>query len=110
MMAGAFGAHALRAQVTTDRLDTWQTAAHYQLLHAVVLLALAAWLQWAPTPLRRWALRFFVAGICLFSGSLYLLVLLDITWLGAVTPIGGVGLILAWGMLLVSAFREHTQN
>jgi len=109
-MAGAFGAHALRALVTPDRLDTWQTAAQYQLVHAAVLLALAAWLQLAPTRLRRWALRFFVAGICLFSGSLYLLVLLDKAWFGAVTPVGGVALILAWGMLLVSAFREDTLN
>lgn len=107
VMAGAFGAHALRPLVTPERFDTWQTAAQYQLSHAVVLLALAVWLQIAPTMLRRWALRFFVAGICIFSGSLYLLVLTDVAWLGAITPFGGISLILAWGLLLVSAARER---
>ena len=108
-MAGAFGAHALRDLVTPDRLAVWQMAAQYQLLHAVVLLALSIWIMVSPTPLGRWALRCFVAGICLFSGSLYLLVLTDLRWLGAITPIGGVLLIVAWGMLLLGAMRKDTR-
>ncbi len=106
VLAGAFGAHSLRDLVTPDRLVVWQTAAQYQLLHAVVLLALSAWLIFKPTTLRHWALRCFVVGIGLFSGSLYLLVLTDLRWLGAITPVGGVALILGWSMLLLSALRE----
>ncbi len=89
--AGAFGAHALRGQVTPERLDTWQTAASYHLVHAVVLLVLAS----APTP-RTTSFALFGAGIVLFSGSLYALVLLDLPVLGAVTPLGGVAFIAGW--------------
>lgn len=88
---GAFGAHALAAHVTPERLTTWETATRYHLLHAVVLLALAALPTRSP-----WPRRLFAAGITLFSGSLYLLVLLDLPILGAVTPLGGVALIAGW--------------
>jgi uncharacterized membrane protein YgdD (TMEM256/DUF423 family) len=88
---GAFGAHGLRARVPPERLDTWETAASYHLLHAVVLLVLA----YAPTP-RRLSFALFTMGILIFSGSLYSLVLLDLPWLGAVTPLGGVAFILGW--------------
>ena len=109
VMAGAFGAHALRDLVTPDRLAVWQTDAQYQLLHAVVLLALSIWIMVSPTTLGRWALRCFVVGIFLFSGSLYLLVLTDLRWFGAITPVGGVLLIVAWGMLLLGAMRKDTR-
>ncbi len=89
--AGAFGAHALRDSVPPERLATWQTAASYHLLHAVILYILAS----APSP-RGMSFGFFTAGILLFSGSLYALVLLDLPVLGAVTPLGGVAFILGW--------------
>lgn len=87
VVAGAFGAHALRDHLSPDHLKTWDTAARYHLLHAAVLLVAAD---------RRWAWRLFVAGIVLFSGSLYLLVLLDLPALGAVTPFGGLAFISGW--------------
>jgi uncharacterized membrane protein YgdD (TMEM256/DUF423 family) len=88
--AGALGAHALGQH---PRLDTWKTAALYHLVHAVALHLPAL-----PTATR----RLHLAGIAVFSGSLYLLVLLDAPWLGAVTPIGGVCFITGWAW---AAFR-----
>ena len=101
--AGAFGAHALRDLVSPDRLAVWETAARYQMYHALGLLVvayLAAQKSAGPARLTGWL---FVAGTLLFSGSLYALTLTGITWLGAVTPLGGVAflagwLILAWGV------------
>ncbi len=87
----AFGAHALRGAVTDARLATWQTAAHQHLLHAVLLMVLALA---APDRKLSWNLIF--AGVVVFGGSLYTLVLTDIGALGAITPIGGVLLILGW--------------
>lgn len=88
--AGAFGAHALGAG--HPRIDTWKTAALYNLVHAVALMLPAL-----PT----WTTRLLLAGIFLFSGSLYLLVLLDLPVLGAVTPLGGVCFITGWMLLAV---------
>jgi uncharacterized membrane protein YgdD (TMEM256/DUF423 family) len=98
--SGAFGAHALRARVTEARLETWQTGAHYLLVHAVVLLALA--LAGDPVPGAR---RLFTFGAAVFAGSLFLLVLLDLPVLGAVTPFGGLALIGGWVWLGVHASR-----
>ncbi|MBO6574937.1 MAG: DUF423 domain-containing protein [Rhodothermales bacterium] len=103
---GAFGAHALDGVVTEARLDTFETAVQYQTVHAMALIfgSLLAmgfpeerWLEWA--------MRLLLAGILVFSGSLYLLVLLDQGWLGAVTPFGGVILIAGYAAFLVAAFR-----
>ena len=99
--AGAFGAHALRGRVPPERLDTWQTGAHYLLVHAVVLLVLA--LAGDPVPGAR---RLFGVGCGIFAGSLFLLVLLDLPVLGAVTPLGGLALIGGWVWLGVHALRE----
>lgn len=96
--AGAFGAHALKDQVTPERLEVWKTATHYHLIHAVVLLFLAL-LPPSNPPIPRTVPVLFIAGILVFSGSLYLLVLLDLPILGAVTPLGGLCLIGAWASL-----------
>ncbi len=99
--AGAFGAHALRALVTPERLETWRTGASYHQLHAVLGVVAALWGReslWA----RRAAVLFLV-GTVLFAGSLYALVLLDVAWLGAVTPLGGVAFIAGWLALAASA-------
>lgn len=89
---GAFGAHGLNDLLLENgRLDTWETAALYHLVHAVVILALATRTKWAPGPWLAMA-----AGILIFSGSLYVLSLTNIGWLGAITPIGGLSLIVGW--------------
>lgn len=97
--AGAFGAHALRTAIEPDRLEVFATAARYQMTHALALLAVA-WAigRWpnAGLALGGWLL---VAGSVVFSCSLYLLVLTDAGWLGAVTPVGGVLMITGWIVL-----------
>jgi uncharacterized membrane protein YgdD (TMEM256/DUF423 family) len=98
---GAFGAHALEARLTAERLQTFETAVRYQMLHALAILA-AALLGGERASL---AGLLFVAGIALFSGSLYLLVLTGVRWLGAITPLGGVAFIAGWGVLAVAGFR-----
>ncbi len=93
--AGAFGAHALRAHVTADRLATWETASRYQLIHAIALFLAARWVA-REIPGATPAALLFMIGTVLFSGSLYLLVLLDQPLLGALTPLGGVAFITGW--------------
>jgi uncharacterized membrane protein YgdD (TMEM256/DUF423 family) len=103
--AGAFGAHALRARLSPDLLAVFETGARYQMYHALGLLA-AAWAisRWpGPWPVR--AAWLFVAGTLLFSGSLYLLALTGIRWLGAVTPVGGVAFLAAWACLVMAVRR-----
>jgi uncharacterized membrane protein YgdD (TMEM256/DUF423 family) len=94
---GAFGAHGLRATLeVTGRTANWETAAHYHLVHAVVLLALAL-----RTTVARWPFTLFVVGIMIFSGSLYALALTNVKILGAVTPIGGLCLLGGWLALAI---------
>jgi uncharacterized membrane protein YgdD (TMEM256/DUF423 family) len=103
---GAFGAHGLRARVTPERLAVWQTATEYHLLHALALLGVAIWLRLAPaTPGLSLAGGCFTLGVLVFSGSLYALVLTDLRWLGAITPLGGVLLIAGWISLAWAAIR-----
>lgn len=107
---GAFAAHGLRGRLAPDRLATFETGARYQLLHAVALLAVAALLARldARAPAGAWLTRAawcWCAGTVLFSGSLYLLALTGVRWLGAITPLGGAGFIAGWGLLLFAAAR-----
>lgn len=103
---GAFGAHGLRARVSVERLAVWQTATEYHLVHVLALLGVAIWWRLAPgTPglmLAGWG---FTLGILIFSGSLYALVLSDLRWLGAITPLGGLLLIAGWLGLAWAALR-----
>ena len=104
--AGAFGAHALRARLTAEHLAVFETAARYQMYHALALLAVAwAVTRW-PGALPVWAGWLFVAGTVLFSGSLYILALSGIRWWGAVTPLGGVAFLAGWVCLALSAVRR----
>jgi uncharacterized membrane protein YgdD (TMEM256/DUF423 family) len=94
--AGAFGAHALRGRLTPEYLAVFETAARYQMYHALALLAVAwAVTRW-PGVLPVWAGWLFVAGTVLFSGSLYALAFTGVRGLGAVTPLGGVALLAGW--------------
>ena len=103
--AGAFGAHALRARLSPDLLAVFETAARYQMYHALGLLAVA-WMvtRWpGPWPVRAGWL--FVAGTVLFSGSLYALALTGTRGLGAVAPAGGVAFLAAWIAVAWAAWR-----
>ena len=104
--AGAFGAHGLRGRLTPELLDVFETAARYQMYHALALLVVAWAVQQWPGALPRAAGWLFVAGIVVFSGSLYTLVLSGQRWLGAVTPLGGVAFLAGWACLLAAALRR----
>lgn len=102
---GAFGAHALKASLSPTMLETFETGVRYQMYHGLGLLALA----WA---ISRWPERrlmpaawLLLAGTVVFSGSLYLLVLTGARWFGAITPIGGVMLIVGWSLATWRLFR-----
>ena len=89
---GAFGAHALKAMLeANDRIDTWETAVFYHLVHSLALLILST-----QPSMRRSTFYCFVGGVAVFSGSLYILCLSGLNWLGAITPIGGICLIAGW--------------
>lgn len=92
---GAFGAHGLKGIVEDPHLlEVWETGARYHLIHAVALLGVAA----HPSRPRNAGIAF-VVGTILFSGSLYLMTLTGVRWLGAITPLGGVSFIVGWCLL-----------
>ncbi len=94
---GAFGAHALKTRLAPDMLAIYQTAVQYHFWHALGLFALALlMLQWSGAPALTVAGWLLLAGLILFSGSLYLLALTGARWLGAIAPLGGVASIAAW--------------
>ena len=101
---GAFGAHALRNRVGPDLIEVWKTGVLYQLIHTLALLGVAALGPRAGRP--GLVTSLFLAGILVFSGSLYLLVLTGQRWWGAVTPLGGIAFMLGWVALAISARRE----
>jgi len=104
--AGAFGAHALAATLTPERLAVFETAARYQMYHALALLAVGLLATQADSRALTIAGWLFVAGTLLFSGSLYALTLTGTRWLGAVTPLGGVAFIAGWLALAWAAWRR----
>jgi uncharacterized membrane protein YgdD (TMEM256/DUF423 family) len=103
---GAFGAHALKARLTPELLQTFETGVRYHMYHALALLAAAYALgRWPDSGLGQAAGWAFVAGTLLFSGSLYLLALTGIKWLGAITPLGGAAFVAGWACLALAAWR-----
>ncbi|MEO9226812.1 MAG: DUF423 domain-containing protein [Gemmatimonadaceae bacterium] len=107
VMFGAFGAHALKARVSPDMLNAYQVGSHYHFYHALGMLVvglLATHLNNNEGALRLSG-YLMLAGVVLFSGSLYLLAMTGVTWLGAITPIGGLAFIAAWVVLAITAFR-----
>jgi len=107
VMAGAFGAHGLRGVIDERGLEVFQTAVTYQVYHSLALI-LVAILPVAGLSRRLLGIAagFFVAGILLFSGSLYLLVLTDLRWVGPVTPVGGMGFMVGWILVVIAGFRR----
>lgn len=102
---GAFGAHFLKERLSSEKLSVLEIGIRYQIYHALALFVVA----WA---ISRWPSQstisvgwLFIMGVLLFSGSLYLIVLTGQRWLGAVTPIGGLAMILGWAILAWVAFR-----
>ena len=103
---GAFGAHALKARLTPDMQAIWQTAVQYHAWHALGLLAAGLLMMHRPdAPAIGLAAWLFVAGIALFSGSLYALALSGVRGLGAITPFGGVAFLAGWLAFAWTAWR-----
>jgi uncharacterized membrane protein YgdD (TMEM256/DUF423 family) len=102
---GAFGAHGLKPRITPELMEIFETGVRFHIYHALALLAVGwgamrwpgSWVQVAG-----WAFTF---GIVVFSGSLYLLAMTGLTWLGAITPVGGVAFLTGWAALAISALR-----
>ncbi len=104
--AGAFGAHALKERLSERSLEIFETAAQYQMYHALALLLVALLLTQEdfPQPILVASGWTFIIGILVFSGSLYALSLTGIKVLGAITPLGGAAFIAGWGALAIAAF------
>jgi uncharacterized membrane protein YgdD (TMEM256/DUF423 family) len=108
VMLGAFGAHALKEKLSEHYLAIWETAVQYQMFHALGLIAIGILMSSSligPITQLTWAGWLLLAGIIIFSGSLYILSLTGIGVLGAITPIGGVAFIIGWIMLITAALK-----
>ncbi|GKV67382.1 MULTISPECIES: DUF423 domain-containing protein [unclassified Sporosarcina] len=105
---GAFGAHALKDRLSEHYLAIWETAVQYQMFHAVGLITVGILMSSAllgPSAALSWSGYLLLAGVIIFSGSLYVLSLSGIGILGAITPIGGVAFIAGWIMLIVAVVK-----
>ena len=103
---GAFGAHALRSRLDEHALSVFQTAVQYHFYHSLALLAVGVIALSQPqTALLRSSGYLFVVGIVVFSGSLYLLSMSSLRWLGAITPLGGLAFIAGWGCLAAASWK-----
>lgn len=104
---GAFGAHALKARVPPEMLAVWHTGVEYHLFHALGLLAVGiVAMQLPESPLLKYSGWLMLAGILLFSGSLYALALSGERWLGAVTPLGGLAFLAAWAFFAAAVVKD----
>ena len=106
VLLGAFGAHGLEKLVDEKSIELWKTAAHYHLIHSAVLLVVS----FVHYPLHRFkkALRCFLFGIMLFSGSLYLLAVAPVGFIGWITPIGGILLMAGWIFIAIEYRGPHS--
>jgi uncharacterized membrane protein YgdD (TMEM256/DUF423 family) len=109
---GAFGAHGLKSYVDAQQLQTYETAVRYQFYHVFAIALTGFVYQNIPTKNVLLAGKLFIAGIVVFSGSLYLMILLSLTqigqikWIGAITPIGGLLFISGWLLLAITVYRN----
>jgi len=103
---GAFGAHALKAQLAPERLQVYETGVRYHFFHALGLLGIGLTLRFADTGPVRWAAVLVLVGVVLFSGSLYALTFSAPRFLGIVTPFGGLALIAGWICYAIGMWRS----
>jgi uncharacterized membrane protein YgdD (TMEM256/DUF423 family) len=111
VMLGAFAAHGIKKILTADDLQIFETAVRYQFYHVFALLAAGILYKDFPGKFMQWAGKFFIAGIILFSGSLYLLCFvkynaMPLNWVGAITPLGGAAFIAGWIMLCLAVLKR----
>lgn len=106
VILGAFGAHMLKNELTDDLFEIFQTGVTYHFYHAIGILLIGALACYLPdTSYLRWSGWLMAAGIILFSGSLYILAIGDLRWMGAITPLGGLCFIAAWLLLLTAVLK-----
>ncbi|TMH48196.1 MAG: DUF423 domain-containing protein [Betaproteobacteria bacterium] len=106
VVLGAFGAHALKSRLSAEMLAVWHTGVEYHVYHALGLLAVGLVATQLPeSALLKWSGWLMLAGIALFSGSLYALALSGERWLGAITPIGGLGFLAAWTLFVAAVVK-----
>ncbi|MFT6284619.1 MAG: uncharacterized membrane protein YgdD (TMEM256/DUF423 family) [Arenicella sp.] len=105
VMLGAFAAHGLKSKLSENLLNTFQTGVQYQMYHSLALILLVILYRQIPQSLLLYSAGFMLAGIILFSGSLYMLALTQMKWFGPITPIGGVCFIVGWALLIASALK-----
>ncbi|MEN9898890.1 MAG: hypothetical protein RLZZ66_2539 [Pseudomonadota bacterium] len=111
VVLGAFGAHLLKTMMTPELLAVYQTGVTYQMWHAFGLIAIALMQQYdSESLLLKWAGSLMFLGIVLFSGSLYLLAVLDVPELGKITPIGGVSFLISWSLLVIFSGKKQTRQ
>ena len=104
---GAFGAHGLKEMLTDEMLDIFETGVKYHFYHAIGLLIVGLVAQLVPnSSLLQWSGWLMFAGIIIFSGSLYILSIAGIRWMGAITPIGGLCFIIAWILLALASWQS----
>ncbi len=109
---GAFGAHGLKKLLDAELLQVFETAVRYQFYHVFALLAAGMLYKEFPGKFMKWAGNLFITGMLLFSGSLYLLCSvkyagLPLSWIGAITPVGGVAFIAGWLLLFMAVAKKH---
>ena len=107
---GAFGAHGLKTRVDAEMLAVFETGVRYQIYHSLALLAVGLAASRRQTPWLDRAGWLFLAGIVVFSGSLYVMALTGIRWLGAITPLGGLAFILGWAALAVAVRQARAEG
>ena len=106
VVLGAFGAHALKSRLSAEMLALWHTGVEYHVYHALGLLAVGLVATQLPeSALLKWSGWLMLAGIALFSGSLYALARSGERWLGAITPIGGLGFLGAWTLFVAAVVK-----
>ena len=104
---GAFGAHGLKSRLTEDMLAVFQTGVTYHMSHALaLLLAATLMLHWPQSLALKWSAACFLLGVVVFSGSLYLLSVTGLRWLGAITPLGGLTLLLGWAAFVYAVYSN----
>lgn len=112
VMLGAFAAHGLKQILTVDTLQIFETAVRYQFYHVFALLGVGILYAAFPGKFIKWAGNLFIAGIIIFSGSLYLLCYvkqnqLPLNWIGAITPFGGAAFIIGWIMIFLAVVKRN---
>jgi uncharacterized membrane protein YgdD (TMEM256/DUF423 family) len=107
VILGAFGAHGLKSRLTIDLLTTFNTGVQYHFYHALGLIAVGLIAMHLPvTSWLKWSGWLMFAGIVIFSGSLYVLSIFNMRWLGMVTPVGGLAFIIAWLTLVMAIIKS----